>query len=59
MKMEQIKHRFIFEYAGGKVEAYKTQKDIAEMLQNPAIKLISINDTSNYCYRKKGRAKRK
>lgn len=37
------KHRFIFEYAGARVECYSTQKQIAEMLLDPTIKLISVN----------------
>lgn len=37
------KHRFVFEYAGAKVECYSTQSQIAEMLSDPTVKLISIN----------------
>ena len=42
------KHRFIFEYAGARVECYSTQKQIAEMLSDPTIKLISINFPKAY-----------
>lgn len=48
------KHRFIFEYAGARVECYSTQKQIAEMLSDPTIKLISINlPKAYYLSRKK------
>ncbi len=48
-----IKHKFVFEWLGGKVTAYKTQAEIAEMLKNPNIKLISINGAK--IYRQKGK----
>ena len=51
------KHKFIFEYAGAKVECYSTQKQIAEMLADPAVKLISVNDCGYRGTRKKKRVK--
>ena len=50
----QQKHKIIFEYMGGIVTAYKTQAEIAEWLQSPDVKLISVND-SGLCYRSKKR----
>ncbi len=51
------KHKFIFEYAGAKVECHSTQKQIAEMLRDPTIKLISVNDGGYRSTRKKKRVK--
>ena len=50
----QQKHKFVFEYMGGIVTAYKTQAEIAVMLKYPDLKLISVND-SGVCYRSKKR----
>lgn len=54
----QQKHKFIFEYMGGIVTAYKTQAEIAIMLKHPDLKLISVND-SGVCYRSKKRKGKK
>lgn len=53
------KHKFIFEYAGGKIECYNTQAEIAKMLADPSVKLISVNDSGAYCgtYRRKSKKK--
>lgn len=42
------KYKFVFEWLGGKVTAYKTQAEIAEMLKSPDIKLISVGDGEVY-----------
>ena len=42
------KYRFVFEWQGGKVTAYKTQAEIAEMLKSPDVKLISVGDGEVY-----------
>lgn len=50
----QSKYKFVFEWLEGIVTAYKTQEEIAEMLKNPDIKLISVGDTrTNWQKRKK------
>ena len=52
----QAKYKFVFEWLDGKVTAYKTQEEIAEMLKNPDIKLISVGDTGiNWRKRKKAK----
>ena len=43
-----MKYKFVFEWQGGKVTAYKTQAEIAEMLKSPDIKLISVGNTEIY-----------
>lgn len=47
-KRMKSKYKFVFEWQGGKVTAYKTQAEIAEMLKNPDIKLISIGNDAVY-----------
>ena len=47
------RYKFVFEWLGGKVTAYKTQSEIAEMLKNPDIKLISIDDCEVFKLQKK------
>ena len=54
----QQKHKFVFEYMGGIVTAYKTQAEIAVMLKYPDLKLISVNN-SGVCYRSKKRKGKK
>lgn len=54
----QQKHKFVFEYMGGTVTAYKTQAEIAVMLKYSDLKLISVND-SGVCYRSKKRKGKK
>ena len=54
----QQKHKFVFEYMGGTMTAYKTQAEIAVMLKYPDLKLISVND-SGVCYRSKKRKGKK
>lgn len=54
----QQKHKFIFEYMGGTVTTYKTQAEIAVMLQYPDLKLISVNDSSVYYHPKKRKGKK-
>ena len=49
------RYKFVFEWLGGKVTAYKTQPEIAEMLKNPDIKLISIGDCEVFKLQKKER----
>lgn len=44
----QAKYKFVFEWLDGKVTAYKTQEEIAEMLKKPDIKLISVGDSEVY-----------
>ena len=44
----QQKHKFVFEYMGGTVTAYKTQAEIAVMLKYPDLKLISVNFISTF-----------
>lgn len=53
------KHKFIFEYAGMKFECYNTQKEIAEKLSDPSVKLISVNDGGYRGTRKKKQTKKK
>ena len=55
----EAKHKFIFEYAGAKIECYNTQKQIAKMLADPAVKLISVNDGGYRGTRKKKQTKKK
>lgn len=43
-----MKYKFVFEWQGGKVTAYKTQAEIAEMLKSPDVKLISVGDGEVY-----------
>ncbi len=47
-KRMKSKYKFIFEWLGGKVTAYKTQAEIAEMLKSPDIRLISVGDSKVY-----------
>lgn len=47
-KRMKSKYKFIFEWLGGKVTAYKTQTEIAEMLKRPDIRLISVGDSEVY-----------
>lgn len=47
-KRMKSKYKFIFEWLGGKVTAYKTQVEIAEMLKSPDIRLISVGDSKVY-----------
>ena len=54
----QQKHKFVFEYMGGTVTAYKTQAEIAVVLKYPDLKLISVNN-SGVCYRSKKRKGKK
>lgn len=56
--MTDTKHRFIYEFEGIKVEAYNTQKEIAEMLINPKIKLISVNNVRLPYYPKRKKVNR-
>ena len=55
----ETKHKFIFEYAGAKIECHNTQKEIAKMLADPAVKLISVNDGGYRGTRKKKQSKKK
>lgn len=48
-----MKHKIIFEVMGGTVTAYKTQEEIADMLKNPDVKLISVNDRGAYTPKRK------
>jgi hypothetical protein len=52
----QPKHRIIFEYDGIRVEAYKTQLEISEILKDSGVKLVSVNDRG--CYSRSKRKKR-
>lgn len=47
-KCMKSKYKFIFEWLDGKVTAYKTQAEIAEMLKSPDIRLISVGDSKVY-----------
>ena len=47
-KCMKSKYKFIFEWLGGKVTAYKKQAEIAEMLKSPDVKLISVGDGEVY-----------
>lgn len=53
--MENIKHHFIYEFEGMKIEAYNTQAEIAEILNNPLVKLISVNNVGVQYRPKKSR----
>lgn len=54
----QQKYKIIFEYMGGIVTAYKTQVEIAVILQYSDLKLISINDSGAYYRPKKRKVKK-
>ncbi len=47
------KYKFVFEWINGKVTAYKTQAEIAEMLKNPDVKLISVGNDVVYTPKRK------
>lgn len=48
-------YRFEFVHDNAKIVCESTQKDIAKMLSNPEIKLISVSKQSKPQFRKRGK----